>query len=171
MRSLGKKLIPFLLAVAVGVLLHFVYAWFPNPVTALLSPVRESLWEHGKLVFYPLLGLMVFTTGKEGGESRESWYLAILIAVAAMLAIGYGYYIALGGDTPGAGVVIYILVMALALWLAKVLDRPEVRRYHQALRWCILVLWAALLLFTFLPPENILFTDLTGAHMWYQLPC
>ncbi len=170
-RSLGKKLLPFVLAVVAGVLLHFVYGWFPNPVTALISPVRESLWEHGKLLFYPLLAAAVFTTGKDGGDRRGSWYLSILITFAAMLAVGYGYYVVLGGETPGAGVVIYVLLMALAFVLGRVLDRPEVQKRSELLRWCILLLWAMILLFTFLPPENILFADLTGAHMWYQLPC
>ena len=44
----------FFAALGLGVLLHFLYAWLPNPLTALFSPVRESLWEHLKILFYPI---------------------------------------------------------------------------------------------------------------------
>lgn len=31
-------------------LLHFLYDWFPNPFSAIFSPVNESIWEHMKLL-------------------------------------------------------------------------------------------------------------------------
>ena len=49
-----KLLIFFVVTVLVGAGLHFLYEWSPNLLFAVLSPVRESVWEHLKLVFWLL---------------------------------------------------------------------------------------------------------------------
>ena len=39
-----------------GTLSHFFYEWSNNnPIIGLFSPVNESVWEHMKLVFFPML--------------------------------------------------------------------------------------------------------------------
>ena len=43
----GRLLLAFAVTTVAGACLHFLYALLPNPVTALFSPVNESLWEHG----------------------------------------------------------------------------------------------------------------------------
>ena len=49
-----KQLIPvFCLTLLAGIGLHALYRLCPNALTALFSPVRESLWEHIKLLFWP----------------------------------------------------------------------------------------------------------------------
>ena len=50
-----KTLITLAAALGLGVLLHFLFHWLPSPITALISPVRESLWEHLKILLLPLL--------------------------------------------------------------------------------------------------------------------
>ena len=43
----------FTLAVLGGAALHFLYNVWPNPLTAVLAPVNESVWEHLKLLYWP----------------------------------------------------------------------------------------------------------------------
>ena len=39
-----------------GTLLHFTYRWSGrNPLIGLIAPVNESVWEHMKLLFFPML--------------------------------------------------------------------------------------------------------------------
>lgn len=39
-----------------GTLFHFVFDWLgQNPIVGIFSPVNESVWEHTKLAFWPLL--------------------------------------------------------------------------------------------------------------------
>ena len=39
-----------------GTVSHFVYEWSGNrPAVGLFFPVNESVWEHMKLVFFPML--------------------------------------------------------------------------------------------------------------------
>lgn len=54
-KSTKKLIVYYLIAAALGILLHFLFQWLPNPVTALVAPVRESVWEHTKLLYFPLL--------------------------------------------------------------------------------------------------------------------
>ena len=38
-----------------GTLLHFTYRWSGrNPLIGLIAPVNESVWEHMKLLFFPM---------------------------------------------------------------------------------------------------------------------
>jgi len=42
-----------------GTLLHFVYDWFGGDVWAIFGAVNESVWEHQKLVFWPMTFFMM----------------------------------------------------------------------------------------------------------------
>lgn len=95
-RSSWKLLLAFFAALALGILLHFLYQWFPNPLTALVSPVRESLWEHLKLLFYPLLAAALLLT-RDAPALRAARLLALLTACALMLGAGWAYHIVLRG--------------------------------------------------------------------------
>ena len=46
-----QLIVTWLAAILAGCALHFLYEWLPSAITALFSPVNESLWEHVKLVF------------------------------------------------------------------------------------------------------------------------
>ena len=49
-----KLIVPvFVCAVLAGVGLHFLSARFPCTLSALLSPVCESRWEHIKSLYWP----------------------------------------------------------------------------------------------------------------------
>lgn len=39
----------------IGTLLHFLYEWTGGSLTAILGAVNESIWEHLKLVFWPVI--------------------------------------------------------------------------------------------------------------------
>ena len=50
-----RYLFNFLIVATLGTLLHFVYEWTgENPVAAVFSAVNESVWEHLKLLFWPV---------------------------------------------------------------------------------------------------------------------
>ena len=49
------ELILLAAATVAGACLHFLYTLLPCIATALVAPVRESLWEHVKLLYWPAL--------------------------------------------------------------------------------------------------------------------
>ena len=55
-KLLKIELIVTILELILGTLLHFIYEWSGNnAIIASFSAVNESVWEHLKLVFYPML--------------------------------------------------------------------------------------------------------------------
>jgi len=158
----------FCAALVLGVLLHFLYRWLPSPVTALLSPVRESLWEHLKVVLYPLLlsGLLI-----GGRRAITPWLCALLIACSLLLLVGWIYHIPLRGDALWFDLGLYLAVMLLGFLLPRVLwpltEWPGVGAACAILTLLLLVLMAV---FTFSPPAGALFADLSAARTFFTIP-
>ena len=136
--------------------LHFLYDWFPNPVTALLSPVNESLWEHGKLIFWPILGATLLLNRRRP-QLVKPWLVPLPLLIGLMLWVGYLYHDTLGGEAMWVDLLLYAALMALGFWLPTRFSPP-----FSGPLWTLPVAWTALLglaflLFTRRPPENILF--------------
>ena len=165
-----QLIITWLAALLAGFVLHFVYQWWPNAVSSLFSPVRESLWEHIKLIFWPFLGAALFLNqGRPGGI--RPWLLILPLLCALLLALGWVYSVTLGGEALWVNIAIYMLVMTLGFWLATRFSGP-----FQGVKWMLpiaAVIALALMIgwFTLYPPELLLFRDLAAVGSWLPLPC
>ena len=159
-----------LLTILLGAGLHFLYSWCPNGATALFSPICESLWEHIKIMFWPyLLAALWLSRGRPGGI--RPWCLSLLLICAAMLLLGYGYHIFLGGQSLWVDILLYVLLLALGFWLPTRFSGPFHGPWWLIPPLLVVLLAAALLVFTLWPPRLLLFTDLSPANAWYSLPC
>lgn len=158
----GKKqlILAFVLTVLAGSGLHFVYGLCPNGVTALFSPVNESIWEHGKILFWPYLAAAVWLTwGRPTGLCP--WLLVGVGICLLMFGIGYLIHVVLGWESLAADLVLYVALLALGFWLPTRISGP-----FSGLRWRLPALLAAVLVlamvwFTFHPPQGALFADLS----------
>ena len=46
-----------------GTILHFTYEWFNyNVIVGLFSTINESVWEHLKLLFYPMFFISIISS-------------------------------------------------------------------------------------------------------------
>ena len=163
-KSTKKLLFCYLAAAALGVLLHFLFEWFPHPVTALISPVRESIWEHVKLIYFPLLAASLYMGRGGNGLGRAPWLLSMIVACVVMLCVGYVYHIILRGEAVLVDLILYLFTLALGFLLPKTLwplcGRPGVEKAA----WALTALLGALIVwFTFFPPHTALFADLEDA--------
>lgn len=144
MSRLSKAaLITFVVATLAGSCLHFVYALWPNGLTALLAPVNESLWEHVKILYWPCLLSGVLLVRREP-ESLGARAFSLLLSAAVMLGVGYLYHVVLEGDSLFFDVALYVLVMAAFFLLPCFLRTPVWSRTR--------LLWAALVLALAPPP-------------------
>lgn len=167
--SISKRLLfAFVIATLAGTCLHFVYDSFPNAVTALFSPVNESIWEHLKLIYWPYLCAALLVTGKSGRGQRGGWYFTLLILSLVMLAVGYVYHISLSKSSVTFDIGLYVVLMALGFLLPGLLGVKAGR--GGSVFFFVVLLGVLIVLFTFLPPDHILFSDLSSVHTWYTIP-
>lgn len=162
MSRLNKStLLFFAVATLLGSCLHFVHALFPNPVTALFSPVNESLWEHLKLLYWPCLVSALLLCRREP-ERFASRALALVLLCAAMLVVGYVYHVALGGESLFFDVALYVLLMAAFFVLPCIWAPIQAPALRFVALLALVLLGAAILFWSFRPPVGILFTDLSA---------
>jgi hypothetical protein len=77
-----------------GSLLHFVYEWTDsNPIVGLFSPVNESVFEHLKLLYYPMLIWVIIGYFKYGNKNRSYFPAAFCGLICGMLSIAGLFYI------------------------------------------------------------------------------
>lgn len=152
----------FCLAAVLGVVLHYLYGWLPNPITALISPVRESLWEHLKILFFPLL-LAALWFAKGDREALAVRLLSLLAVCGLMLGIGYVYHVVFRGASVAFDVGLYLVLMAVGFVLPRMLwPLGEWPGVGGAAGFLTLLLAVLIIWFTFFPPDAILFADLSG---------
>lgn len=166
----GKKrtIMAFVLATLAGTALHFGYDFFPNLLTALICPVVESVWEHGKLLFWPGLVGALWLARKEGGLSSR--LAAIVLSFAALQVVGYLYCVTLGGQRDWINIALYIAAMALLFWLPTPLDKWLQGRGTAAFAALCVFIAVLLCVFTFYPPKTLLFADLSAYRTWSVIP-
>lgn len=168
----GKRqlILTCIAAMLAGTILHFVYQWFPCALTALFSPINESLWEHTKIIFFPCLaGALLLNRGRPGGI--YPWLLTLPVLCAVMLIFGVLYHIVLGGEAMWVDIAIFIFVMMLGFWLPTTASGPFSALFKAFSLGLFLALLLMILLFTLYPPDMILFRDLSAAGAWLPLPC
>ena len=103
-------------------------------------------------------------------ESLGARAFSLLLSAAVMLGVGYLYHVVLEGDSLFFDVALYVLVMAAFFLLPCFLRTPVWSRTR--LLWVVLVLalGAATFVFTWCPPDGLLFRDLS-LPTFYSLPC
>lgn len=154
------------LVILMGTGLHFAFQWWPSIVTEFFAPVNESIWEHGKLVFWPLL--LVFAL-RSWGKDAQRWLSATLLATLATLLAGWTWHVVMGGTQLWVDVAIYALAICLAFVLAELL--PMGKDFAPIALGLVLIFGALIFAFTLNPPQGTLFNDPSLADAWVILPC
>ena len=162
----------FLFVCAAGTALHFLYQWSGESVAAApFAAVNESVWEHMKLLFWPMLLWAGAERAVLGGYSRGFWpakALGTLLGLALIPALYYTYTGALGVSVMWVDIAIFF-VAAAAAFLAETRMLARDWRCRGGARASALVLLlllsAAFVLCTFVPPRFPLFRDpVTGFY-------
>ena len=161
----------FLFTSVFGTLLHFSFDLTGgNVVAALFSAVNESIWEHIKLIYYPMLVFSLIEYRVWGKEVDNFWCVKLrgmLLALVLIPSLYYTYTGSLGVSADWFNVTIFFITAATVFYV-------ETKQLQNG-RSCRLPAWAALaglvclgglfIYFTFAPPCIPLFQDpITGAY-------
>lgn len=163
----------FVVTGVVGTLLHFLFEWTGGSAgAALISAVNESIWEHMKLIFVPMVAFSLIQR-KCFPEIPGFWWVkltGILTALAVIPALYYTYTGALGVEADWFNITIFFIAAGTAFRLETALfRRGKVCPLPQWLAAALIAaIGAAFLVFTFAPPEIPLFRDPIDGSFGYQ---
>lgn len=171
-KSLGRwQLAGFLFTSVLGTFLHFLFDISrQNVIAALFSAVNESIWEHMKLLYYPMVLFAVIAYFSGGKDIPGFWckkLAGIALGLGLIPVLYYTYTGVLGVSADWYNVTIFFIAAAVAYWAEAKLFQKNTD--------CPLPDWAALLsvfligavfaVLTFLPPHIPFFRDpLTGTY-------
>ena len=157
----------FLLTVFAAVLLRGLAITLPSPATEVLSPMNESPWELGKLVFWPYLcgALLLWRLEPENSASRGGHCAALLAATALMVVLcqllgeSVSPYLLLCAGAAGGMALYHFLFRRRRLWGGELL-------------WYLLavLLGIAYLILTAMPLTGGIFLDPRDAAAMAAIP-
>lgn len=156
----------FLLSLSVAAMLRALYVALPCPATAVLTPISQSPWELGKLVYWPYLcGALLLWRLEKGESSPSGRHCAALLSATALMLLLCRFF---GMTLP------LPLLLAIALGGGMLLYHALLRRrlWGGQLMWYLpaVALGVAYLLLTALPPDFGIFLDPRGAAAMAPIP-
>ena len=164
-----SQIIGFIFTGIAGVLLHFLFDWANQSVLAApFSAVNESIWEHIKLLFFPMFAFALAES--RYSESKNFWCVKLISIVSALVLTPVLYYTINGafGPTPDwVNIAIFFVAVAIGYIIEYVLFRNNSIECNSP-QTPFVVLWLIVLVFawfTFFPPQISLFRDpITGTY-------
>jgi len=161
----------FLFTSILGTFLHFLFDLTGgSAAAALISAVNESIWEHMKLVYYPMVLFALIEFRFLGKEVDNFWCVklaGILLALALIPSVYYIYTGVLGISESWFNITIFFLAAAAAYRLETSLFRKEAAcRISNRLAVALIILLSVVFTtFTFFTPQIPLFRDsVTGTY-------
>ena len=123
MTNQTRGILRYLFVVLFGVFLHFAYELSgENPIVGLFALVNESVWEHLKLIFFPMLVLTVwdlFTSHRNNLCFLPARTIGILSGMTFIVVVFYTVTGVIGANIGWINIVIYLLGVAFAFWVEK----------------------------------------------------
>ncbi|MCU6687300.1 DUF6512 family protein [Dorea acetigenes] len=161
-KFIRRKDIPYIiLTILLGSVFHFLYDFSEqNPFTALFTPINESVWEHLKLLFFPLFFVTIIQyhvirpmkTAFFGSRLAGAWG-----GMAFIVIFFYIYTAVLGTDL----LLMDLLLFVIGVFLSFYLSARLYRAFWNTSELLILFGWLGSILlfwgFTCFPPDFLLF--------------
>ena len=161
----------FLFTAVIGTFLHFLFELTDGSViSALLSAVNESIWEHMKLLFYPMVLVALAEYFFWGRNQKSFWWIKLIGILAGLSVIPVMYYTytgILGASADWFNITIFFIAAGLVYFLETQLFQKEFScPLPSAVSVIgILLIGVAFTALTFSPPHIPLFQDpITGTY-------
>lgn len=147
-----------------GTLSHFLYSWTGNnTIVGFFVPVSESVWEHMKLLFFPMLvytAITVFNYKEKYPCMLSSFCSGILAGTLLIPFFFYAYTYFAGKSILVVDILIFILSVLIAFWLSyKLIRSCKAKPYTLLLSGLVCLLFVCFILFTCCPPKLSIFEN------------
>ncbi len=153
----------FVVATALGSLLHFIYAWTGWLIFAPISAVNESTFEHMKILFFSMLFFAFFQYFYFTRE-KDFWWIKCIGILTAVWLIPIFFYTYQGafGKPPAWLNILFFFASAFIGYVLEyfLFKKASGKKWWNILAWIVLGVTAVLfVVFTFYPPKLPLFLD------------
>ena len=153
----------FVIATALGTLLHFIYEWTGWLIFAPISAVNESTFEHMKILFFPMLFFALFQSFYFQNQKGFWWIkcIGILTAVLSIPVFFYTYQGSFGKPPAWLNILFFFLSAFIGYALEYFLfQKTNIGQSWDIPAYIILGITTVLFVaFTFYPPKLPLFLD------------
>ncbi len=167
-KLLKVQIIVILFCLILGTLLHFTYEWSgENLFVGSFSAVNESVWEHLKLAFYPMLIAAIieyFFVKNIANNYVEAKTIGIFTAISFIVVAFFTYSGIIGTSIIAIDILLFIISIILGEYVAyKLMERNDESTVATTSLSIIILAFLLLcfVIFTYLPPEVNLFRDVT----------
>ena len=124
----------FIFVSVLGTLLHFAYNSSDNNlIVGLFTPINESIWEHTKLIFFPMLlyGLFFY---KKQKDIYAATVFAALVGVLLIIITFYTYSGIIGYHNAFVDISIFYIVVLIAFYVTfKTALSPKINNWYTTL--------------------------------------
>ena len=159
------QLVGFLFTAVAGVLLHFLYDWSnQSAFIAPFSAVNESIWEHMKLLYFPMFIFALVERQFIGDKYENYWCVklaGILLGLTLIPVLYYSYTGIFGVQIDWINIAIFFVVAtATYLFETWLLKKEELKCPSPLLALLVLCfIGYAFVIWTYTPPAIPLFQD------------
>lgn len=161
----------FLFTCVLGTFLHFLFDLCGQSIpVALFSAVNESIWEHMKLIYYPMLLFSLVEYRFVGKGWGQFWCVKLIGTLLGLVLIPVAYYTytgILGVSSHWANIAIFFLAAAAAFWVeTKAFQQKQLCRLPPRPAFALICAIGILFtVWTFFPPHIPFFQDpITGSY-------
>ncbi len=166
-------IIGIIFVLVTGTLSHFLYNWSgQNPVVGLFTPVNESVWEHMKLLFFPMLLyslIMILKYRRQYPHIASALFFGIIAGTILIPLFYYAYTSILGTNYLFLDIGIFILSIVISFWLTYKLTLPHrLEGSTLVLGLAVGVLLLCFLRFSYHAPNTVIFQDPTADNCFHD---
>lgn len=147
-----------------GTLSHFVYEWSDNNTLAgFLFPINESVWEHMKLVFFPMLLYSFYMIAKLDSDFpciAATTMFGVLLGTFLVPILFYTYSGILGYTTRFFDIGTFVVSVLISFFVIyKLTQSCKLTPYEAAFKTLVLVMAMCFFLFTYQPLDIGIFAE------------
>ncbi len=152
-----------------GTLLHFMFEWSgENIIVASFSAVNESVWEHLKLLYFPMLLTLIigyFYIGKKAPNFLCSKTVGAITSMLFTIIFFYTYSGILGKNIAIIDISLFFVATILGEYVAYRLMNSKFICNNKIAIFVLIIIGICFVIFTYSAPELGIFKDpLTGQY-------
>lgn len=165
-------IIGIIFVLTAGTAAHFLYDWSGNRyIVGLFTPVNESIWEHMKLLFFPMLLyslIMIFKLKEDRPCLTSSLCFGILTGTFLIPVFFYAYTYILGKNFFILDIGTFIASVIIAFLLSyKLTLSCRLKSYTLLLCGFVCILFVCFLFFTYHPPDIKIFEEYIPQDLYF----